>query len=73
MHGDAIKVALQAVPMGGEANAALLRFLCDFFDIPRHNAHIVSGHHSRRKTVEILGVAPVDISRTLLATLEKSR
>lgn len=51
-RGDgSLEVALAVKPKGGEANAELCRCLSFFFDLPRSNVVIESGHKSRSKTV----------------------
>jgi len=57
VHGDALRIRLAAPPVEGKANAALLRFLADAFDVPLRNVTLVRGETSRSKTVRI--VAPV--------------
>ena len=54
-HGGRMKVRLAAPPVDGRANDALVEFLADYFDVPRRNVHIASGHKSRRKRVVIEG------------------
>jgi len=53
VHGDALKVRLAARPVEGQANAELVRFLADAFDVPRRNVTLVHGASSRRKRVRI--------------------
>ena len=57
MHGDRLKISLHALPVEGEANDALIRFLSDLMDIPKRSIEIISGHSQRRKTVSLLGVS----------------
>jgi len=52
-HGDALKVRLAAPPVDGKANAALLRYLADAFDVPLRQVALVRGETSRQKTVRI--------------------
>ena len=56
-HGERVKVRLAAPAVEGKANAALIEFLAEYFDVPRRNVSIVSGVRSRAKRVAIEGVA----------------
>ena len=51
-----LNVALAAAPRDGEANAELVRTLAEFFDVPRSNVAILSGHRSRNKVVALSGI-----------------
>jgi uncharacterized protein (TIGR00251 family) len=53
MMDDALKIRLQAQPIEGKANEALIRYLADAFKIPKNSVKITHGHTSRRKTVEL--------------------
>ena len=53
--GDALKVRLQAPPVDGKANAALIEFFSDVLDIPRNRIEILSGATDRNKRVLIRG------------------
>ncbi len=55
-HGDALKIKLQAPPVEGKANKALIEFLSDTLDIPRSNISILSGDTGRNKRVLIRGI-----------------
>jgi uncharacterized protein (TIGR00251 family) len=55
LHGAALKVRLQAPPVDGAANAALVALLADRLGVPRRAVRIVAGATSRSKTVEIEG------------------
>lgn len=63
MHGDALKVRLQAPPVDGAANAALVDLLAELLGIPRRAVRIVAGASSRSKTVEVAGVSPHAVER----------
>jgi hypothetical protein len=56
VHGDALKVRLQAPPVEGKANQALIRFLSEALDIPRSQLSIASGETGRNKAVLITGM-----------------
>jgi uncharacterized protein (TIGR00251 family) len=57
LHGDALKVRLQAPPVEGKANQALIRFLSEALNIPRSQLSIASGETGRNKAVLITGLA----------------
>lgn len=69
MHGDALKIRLQAQPIEGKANDALVRFIADVLKLPRSAVSVSHGQTSRRKLLEI--VAPAmsaeDVRQVLLA------
>lgn len=54
LHGDALKIKLAAAPVEGKANAALLKYLAECFEVPRNQVVLKYGEKSRRKTVMIL-------------------
>jgi uncharacterized protein (TIGR00251 family) len=53
LHGTALKVRLQAPPVEGAANDALIALLAQRLGVPRRAVRVVSGSTSRAKTVEI--------------------
>jgi uncharacterized protein (TIGR00251 family) len=65
VHGDALKVRLQAPPVEGKANAALIRFLSEALDIPRAQLFIASGETGRNKAVLITGITRGDLINLL--------
>ena len=56
LFGTALKIALNAPPVDGKANAALLRFLSGKLGIPRKNIELCSGASSRDKRVFVAGI-----------------
>ena len=56
-HGEGtqmrLKIRLAAPPVDGKANAELLRFLADAFEVPLRNVTLLRGETSRQKTVRI--------------------
>lgn len=65
VHGEALKVRLQAPPVEGKANQALIRFLSDTLDIPRTQLSIASGETGRNKSVLIVGATRDDLINRL--------
>ena len=63
--GDALKIRLQAPPVDGAANEALVTLLADELGVPRRGVRIVAGSTSRSKVVEVDGIAPSAVDRLL--------
>lgn len=63
--GDALKIRLQAPPVDGAANEALVTFLADELGVPRRGVRIVAGSTSRSKVVEVDGIAASAVDRLL--------
>ena len=57
--GERLKIRLQAPPVDGRANAALVDFLASAFDVPRARVAIEHGLAGRDKRVRIRGAGPV--------------
>jgi uncharacterized protein (TIGR00251 family) len=53
----ALKIKLQAQPIEGRANDALMRFLAERLSLPRKAIELTHGAASRSKTLEIRGIA----------------
>jgi uncharacterized protein len=60
-----LKVKIQAPPIGGAANDALLDFLAEFMDWPRSSFRVVKGQKSRHKVVEIQELKTFQVSEKL--------
>ena len=54
--GDALKIRLQAPPVDGKANDALVRFLADTLNVPVRHVRLLSGETGRNKKVFLDGV-----------------
>lgn len=52
-YGDALKVRITAPPVDGKANAHLLRFLAELFDVAPSSVELLSGETGRDKRVRI--------------------
>src|ERR1700752_922188 len=57
----ALKVRLRAPAMEDRANEALCEFLAELLKRPKSAVRILSGHHSRSKRVEVLGVTEGEV------------
>jgi uncharacterized protein (TIGR00251 family) len=68
IHGDRLKVRVQAPPSEGAANRELLRFLGDLCDVAPKSLEIVRGAGDRRKTVRL----PPDADTTALFARARS-
>ena len=66
-HGDALKIRLCAPPVDGAANAALIEFLAETFDLPRARVQLLSGATSRTKRVLLSG-CPSSMVRSILTS-----
>jgi hypothetical protein len=55
-----LKIAVQAPPVEGRANEALVAFLAETFGIPKRSVEIVSGELSRSKVFLLTGVSLQD-------------
>lgn len=52
-YGDAVKIRLQAPPIEGRANKALIEFLAKKIGIPKSSIKITHGQSSRNKTLSL--------------------
>jgi len=59
--GGALKVRLRAPALEGRANDALCEYLAELLKTPKAAVRILSGHHSRRKRVEVRGVTELQV------------
>jgi uncharacterized protein (TIGR00251 family) len=54
VHDDALKIRLQAQPIEGKANEALIRYVADVLDLPKSAVVISHGHTSKKKILEVI-------------------
>jgi uncharacterized protein (TIGR00251 family) len=57
----ALKVRLRAPALEDRANEALCEFLAELLKRPKSAVRILSGHHSRSKRVEVVGVTEGEV------------
>jgi uncharacterized protein (TIGR00251 family) len=65
MMGDELRIRLNAPPVDGKANKALLEFLADTLDLSRRQIELVAGEHDRRKRILITGCPATVIQKKL--------
>jgi uncharacterized protein (TIGR00251 family) len=65
VHDGRIKVTLDAPPVDGEANAALIAFFAKALKRPKRDVTLVRGDTSRHKTLALRGVSEAEL-RALL-------
>ncbi len=56
VEGDAVRIRLNAPPVEGRANEALIKFLAEIFGISKSSVEILSGETGRKKRVRLRGV-----------------
>lgn len=61
----AVKIALQAPPVQGRANEALVEFLAKVLGVRRAEIAIAAGEHGRNKVVVVRGNKAEDIARAM--------
>jgi hypothetical protein len=71
LHGDRLKVSLQAQATDGQANASLVAWIAKSLNAPKSNIQIVSGESSRMKKIRILN-SDLDIVRESILSLIKA-
>jgi uncharacterized protein (TIGR00251 family) len=65
VRGEALLVRLAAPPVDGAANDALLRFLAEWFEVPRRSVSLIAGDRARDKRVRIEGLTREEALRRL--------
>lgn len=65
VHAGALKIRLQAPPVEGKANHALILFLAETLHIPRNRINLTTGSTSRHKTLTLTGLTPQEASTRL--------
>lgn len=63
LHGGRLKVRVAAATIDGKANALLVDFLAESFQLPARRVIITQGGRSRAKVVQILDAGPELLAR----------
>jgi uncharacterized protein (TIGR00251 family) len=66
LHGDAIKIRIQAPPLEGRANDELIRFLAEALGVARSQVTLFRGDKSRTKVFAVAGVTEAQVRNALL-------
>lgn len=72
VHGDAIRVRVQAPPVEGAANEAVCALIAQTLGIAKGRVRVVAGGGARTKTLEIEGL-PAEVIRSRLAAAGEER
>ncbi len=62
VHGGRLKVMLDAPPIDGKANEALVAFFADALGLPKRDVTLVSGAKGRRKTLALRGATIAQVT-----------
>ena len=65
--GDALKLALTAPPVDGQANRACIEFFAEALNLPRSSLRIASGQTSRNKVIRVNGITAAELLQRLQA------
>jgi uncharacterized protein (TIGR00251 family) len=65
IQGDRLCVAVNAPPVDGKANEAVVRVLAQTFRVARSDVAIVRGETGRKKTVRITGISAAALSQAI--------
>ena len=63
VQADRLVVAVNAPPVDGKANEAVVRVLAEAFGVPRSAVTIVRGETGRKKTIRIAGLTAAAVMR----------
>jgi uncharacterized protein len=65
VHDGRIKVLLDAPPVDGKANEALVAFFAKALGRPKRDVSIVRGEKGRQKTIALSGVSVAEVTSLL--------
>ena len=65
LRDGALLLRIQAPPVDDAANVEVVDILADLLGVPRRSVSILSGHHSRRKRVAVVGITAKQAARAL--------
>jgi uncharacterized protein (TIGR00251 family) len=64
-HAGRLKLRVQAPPLDGRANDAVIEWIAGTLGVPQRNVTLIRGATSRDKTVEIAGVTEEHVREVL--------
>lgn len=62
---NAVKIRLQAPPVDGKANKALIKFIAKLLKVPASGVQIISGDTNRNKRIYIRNIPPETVRQKL--------
>jgi hypothetical protein len=65
-----LKIAVQAPPLEGRANEALIAFLAEAFGLPKNAVQLVSGELSRSKVFLLRGITLARVTAVLAQQID---
>jgi len=65
IHGEALRIRLNASPVRGAANAALIALVAKTLGVPQRQVQIISGQTSTRKVLAVSGLDKETAQRKL--------
>ena len=65
LHAGAVKIALNAPPVDGKANDALIAFVAESLRLPRSKVALIAGASSRSKTLRVTGKSAAEVQAAL--------
>ncbi|MBS1822120.1 MAG: YggU family protein [Acidobacteria bacterium] len=68
LHPGAVKIALNAPPVDGKANEALIAFVAERVGVPRSKVALIAGMTNRSKTLRIAGKSAAEVEAALSPT-----
>lgn len=66
-----LHVKVTAPPVEGAANAAIIRLLSDYFDVPKSRISLAVGAKGREKTFEVEGMTAEELAERLSKPLKR--
>ena len=68
LRDGVVAIKLQAPPVDGAANAALLAYVAEQLGVPRREVTLVRGDTSRSKWIAVKGLSAKDLQQRLLSS-----
>jgi len=65
LHADSLKVTLNAPPIDGRANDALIAFIAESLSLPQSRVALLTGASSRSKVLRITGKSAAEVQAAL--------
>jgi len=65
-----LKIAVNAPPLDGRANAALIEFLAEMFGLPKNAVEMLSGETAKSKVFQLRGVSMARATAVIAKKIE---